>query len=89
MGPQMVGNLFTNIVTAFGIAVVYLFASAYLHSTGVHLGIMCALFVWICFLAPSSAIEVIWMGRKTKLWLFEVVTSFFVMGVMGAIIAVW
>lgn len=89
MVPQMLGNLFTNFVTAFGLAIVYLFASAYLNNSGAHFGILCGLFVWIVFLVPSTAIEVIWMGRKTKLWLFEVVCSGITMAVMGAIIATW
>ena len=91
MVPQMLGNLFTNFITATALSVVYLLAStsSRVHISGAVGGILCASLVWIVFLVPSSAIEVFWMGRKTKHWLFEVVCSFFVMAVMGAIIGAW
>jgi hypothetical protein len=57
--------------------------------SGVWGGVLCGVFVWICFLMTSSAIEVIWMGRKMGLWAYEAMCSLIVMGVMGAIIAYW
>lgn len=91
MVPQMIGNLFTNFITALALAVVYFFASTSprVHISGVWGGVLCGLLVWVGFLATSSAIEVLWMGRKTSLWLFELVCSGVVMAVMGAIIAAW
>lgn len=90
MIPQMIGNLFTNFVTALGLSVVYLFAStsSAVNVSGVWGGVLCGLFVWICFLVPSSAVEVLWMGRKVSLWVYESACSLVVMGVMGAIIAI-
>jgi GTP-binding protein len=41
------------------------------------------LIVWLGFLVTSSSIEVIWMGRKAKLWLFESACSLVVMFVDG------
>lgn len=89
MLPQLFWNLVVNIVTAYGLAVVYLFASgsAYLGDPGLMTGIVCGIIVWAGFLVTSSSIEVIWMKRKTSLWLFESFSSFLVMVAMGAIIA--
>jgi hypothetical protein len=89
MIPQMLWNLLSNFVTALILSVVYLLASTspYLSGMGVWGGIICALLVWLGFLVTSSSIEVIWMGRSVKLWLFECVSSFVVMVVMGLIIA--
>lgn len=89
MIPQMVWNLVSNIVTAYALAVVYLFASTspYLWGATVSTGIACGVLVWIGFLVTSSSIEVIWMGRKSALWLFESGCSLVVMVAMGAIIA--
>lgn len=91
MGGQMFWNLVSNFVTALALAVVYLFAStsSYFTATGIWGGILCGWLVWLGFLVTSSSIEVIWMGRKASLWLFEAFCSFIVMGVMGAIIAAW
>lgn len=91
MIPQMLWNLLSNFVTALILSIVYLLASTspYLSGTGVWGGIICAVLVWFGFLVTSSSIEVIWMGRSVKLWLFECVSSLVVMIVMGLIIAIW
>jgi hypothetical protein len=89
MIPQMLWNLVVNVVTAYVLAVVYLLASTspYLGATGIWGGVVCALWVWFGFLLTSSSIEVIWMGRKASLWLFESACSLVIMVAMGAIIA--
>jgi energy-converting hydrogenase Eha subunit B len=91
MIPQMIGNFLVNIVTAYALAVVYLFASStrYVIGTPIHIGLVSGLLVWLGFLVTSSSIEVIWMGRSKSLWLFEAVSSLCVMLAMGAIIAHW
>ncbi|EQA45356.1 PF08570 family protein [Leptospira broomii serovar Hurstbridge str. 5399] len=89
MVPQLLWNLLSNFITAYGLAVIYLFASSspFLSGVGIWRGVICALWVWFGFLVTATSIEVIWMGRKAKLWLFECACSFVVMAAMGAIIA--
>ena len=89
MIPKMLWNLLAQFVTAFVLAVIYLFASSspYIGDKGIWGGVILAIWVWLGFLVTSSSIEVIWMGRSYKLWLFEAVCSLIVMIVMGAIIA--
>lgn len=89
MVPQMLWNLLSNLVTAYVLATIYLFVSSSPLSGGVGIqtGVITALWVWIGFLVTSSSIEVIWMGRSAKLWLFESACSLVVMVAMGAIIA--
>ncbi len=89
MIPQMLWNLLSNFVTAYALAVIYLYASSspFLRGPGVCTGIIIALWIWIGFLVTSSSVEVIWMGRKAKLWLYESACSLVVMVAMGAIIA--
>ena len=88
MVPQMLWNLFTNFVTAYGLSVVYVFATASTYvSPGIRGGMGCGLLVWLTFLVTSSSIEVIWMKRKITLWLFESACSLIVMLAMGAMIA--
>ncbi len=91
MVPQMIGNLFTNFVTALGLSVMFTIvsSSSAVNISGVWGGVLCGVFVWIFFLVTSSAIEVIWMGRKTGLWLYESGWLLIAMGAMGAIVAVW
>jgi hypothetical protein len=78
-------------VTAYVLAVMILFASTsqYLGATGVTAGIIVAVWLWAGFLVTSTSIEVVWMGRKASLWLFECGCSLLVMIAMGAIIGSW
>ena len=89
MIPQLLWNFLVQFVTAFVLAVMYLLASSspYLHEKGMVGGVILAICLWLGFLVTSSSIEVIWMGRNYKLWLFEVVSSLIVMVTMGAIIS--
>ncbi|HVV15004.1 MAG TPA: DUF1761 domain-containing protein [Candidatus Paceibacterota bacterium] len=91
MVPQMSWNLAANLATAYVLAVVYLLVSSspIFGIAGIWGGVACALLVWLGFLVTSSSIEVIWMGRSAKLWLFECACSAASMAAMGAIIAAW
>ncbi|MCG6147677.1 DUF1761 domain-containing protein [Leptospira levettii] len=91
MVRPLIFNMLTNLVTAYVLAVIFLFASTspYLGGEGVWRGVFCALWIWVGFLVTTTSIEVIWMGRSIQLWLFETIASLVVMSVMGAIIAAW
>ena len=90
MVPQMLWNILANLVTAYSLAVIYLFASSSpLVAKGALGGVTCALWLWLGFIVASSSMEVIWMKKSYKLWLFESFCSLVVLSVMGAIIAAW
>jgi hypothetical protein len=91
MIPQMAWNMVSNLVTAYVLAVIILFASgsSYLGATGTWAGIIVGAWAWLGFIVTSSSMEVIWMKRKASLWLFEAACSLVVMAVMGAIIGSW
>ena len=91
MIPQMAWNLLVNLVTAFVMAMIFslVFSSSLMGPETWFRGVVMGFWLWLGFLATSSSIEVIWMGRTFKLWLFEAVCSLIVTGVMGAILAGW
>jgi hypothetical protein len=91
MIPKMLWNLLVNFITAYVLAVIYLFASSspYLGGAGTWAGVVVALWLWVGFLVTSTSIGVIWMGSSFKLWLFECACSLIVMVAMGAIIGSW
>jgi hypothetical protein len=91
MYGKMFWNLVVNIMTAFVMAMFFwlVFASPLMGSAIWYRGVILGVWFWFGFLVPSSAIEVIWMGRSWKLWLFEAVCSLINMAVMGAILAAW
>lgn len=89
MYGQMFWNFVANFITAYVLAIVYLFASnsPFTNGATIDTGLMCGFWVWLGFLVTSTSIEVIWMGKSRTLWLFEVGCSLVVMLAMGAIIA--
>lgn len=88
MAPQMVKNFLMNVVCAYVLSLFYVFASTSLiMSSSVLTGILVAFLIWIGFIFTSSSMDVIWMGKSYKLWLFELFTSLISFLAMGAIIA--
>ncbi len=91
MIPQMIKNYLVNVLFAYVLAVVYLFAttSPLMGGSGALNGMACAFWVWLGFVFTTTSIEVIWMGRSAKLWYFELAASLTSSLVMGAIIGAW
>lgn len=89
MYGKMFWNFIVNLATAYALAIIFLFASSspLLGGSDLWKGLVCGFLVWLGFLVTSTSIEVIWMGKSSKLWLFEVFSSLIVMLTMGAIIA--
>jgi hypothetical protein len=89
MLPQMVQNFIVNLIFVYTFAVVYSLASASSMLAGNRIigGIELAVLIWFGFLSTTTSIEVIWMGKSYKLWLFEVFSSLITCITMGAIIA--
>lgn len=91
MIPSLVKNLLVNILFAYVLATVYLFAitSPLMGGSGALNGMMCAFWIWLGFVFTTTSIEVIWMGRSPKLWYFELAASLTSCLAMGAIIGAW
>ena len=91
MYPQMAKNFLANVVFAYVLAIVYSLAvtSPLVGREGPISGMICGFLVWIGFVVTSSSMEVIWMGRSYKLWLFEIFASLASILAMGAIIGAW
>ena len=84
----MVWNLVANIVTAYGIALLAVLTNASLGVWGSTLHVMIvATLVWGFFTIPATSMEVIWMGKKFPLWLFDLFASLVVMLAMGITVA--
>ena len=91
MYGQMFWNFIVNIFTAFIMAMIFalVFTSPLMGALTWCRGAIMGALLSIGFIMTSSSMDVIWMGRNWKLWLFEVVCSVIVMASMGAILAVW
>jgi hypothetical protein len=91
MTGKMFWNFVVNLVTALGLAIVIdlVSTSPIMSASSTLNGIICGVLVWFAFIATSTSIEVIWMGKSFKLWFFEFFSSFVVMVAVGAIIGAW
>ena len=91
MIPQLGWNFLANLVLSFVLAGAFtlIFSSPFMGPATWYRGAITAAWLWLGFIATSTSIEVIWMGRSVKLWLFECVASLVSLSVMGAIIAAW
>lgn len=91
MYGQMIKNFIVNIIMSIALALVILFAgtSGLLSGPAVCVGLLSAFIVWIGFIATATSIDVIWMGKSAKLWLFEAGSSLITLLAMGAIIGAW
>lgn len=90
MVPQMLKNLLANIVCAYILAMfIYVTASYYNNIGNIIGGMGIAFWVWLGFIVTSTSMDVIWMGKSKKLWVFEIVASLVSFLAMGAIIAGW
>jgi hypothetical protein len=91
MVPQMIWNLVVNLVTAFVMAGTFwlVFSSPMMGAATWYRGAILGAWLWLGFLVTSTSIDVIWMGKSFKLWLFEAVCSLITMACVGAILAAW
>jgi hypothetical protein len=91
MVPQMLWNFLANLVTAtvFAGAMWVAFSSPVMGAETWYKGAISAAWLWLGLLVTSSSMEVIWMKRSYKLWLFECFASLLSLAVMGGIIAGW
>lgn len=91
MYSQMIWNLVVNIITALGIAIGTLVLSGSMFGTHLSVlnGIIVGLVVWAFFIGTSTVIDVIWMGKSFRLWIYEMFCSLVVMVTIGLIIGSW
>ena len=89
MYGKLFWNFVVNLVTAGVMAMIFalVFTSSLMGPATWFRGTMVGVWLWLGFLVTSSSIDVIWMGRSWKLWLFEAACSLVVMAAMGAILA--
>lgn len=80
-------------VVALGMAFVMshslIFASAYLHESGVFAGLQTAFWNWLGFVVPTTIGMVLWEGRPWKYWFITAGDWLVTMLVMGVILALW
>lgn len=90
MIPQMMRNFISNFVCAYVLAMfIYVTASYYDNVGNVVGGMGIAFWAWLGFVVTSTSMDVVWMGKSKKLWLFEIVSSLVSFLAMGAILAAW
>lgn len=91
MWGQMTWNYIMNIVIAIFInGAIWMVDSTLMFGDMTwYKGAVVALWLGVGFIVPSTSMDVIWMGKSWKLWLFDTVSFIVSMMVTGSILAVW
>lgn len=84
-GIQFVGSLLMSFVLAHALV----FASAYLHESGLSAGLQTGFWNWLGFIAPITVGSVLWEGKSWKLWLFNNAYYLITLCAMGVLLALW
>lgn len=89
MWGQMLANYAANAVMAAVMsgAFILIFNSSLMGAATWWRGAILGAWFWLGFVATTSSVEVIWMGRSKKLWLFDSASILVCMMAMGAILA--
>lgn len=91
MWPQMIWNFVGNIVAA-GVLKMIIWISSYSAVMGDmtwYKGAILGFWLWLGFTAVWTSMDVIWMKKSFKLWLFDSVSFMVCIMVMGSILGVW
>ena len=91
MVPQMVWNYAANVVVVWVFATMVGFIASLMPGGFLDWsrGAIFAGWIWLGFIVPISAYNVIWMKQSKKLWLFELSSHLASFLLMGAIIGAW
>ncbi|HKB88336.1 MAG TPA: DUF1761 domain-containing protein [Patescibacteria group bacterium] len=84
-GIQFIGSLFM----AFILAHALVFASSYLHESGISAGLQTGFWNWLGFIAPITLGSVLWEGKSWKLWLLNNGYYLTLLCMMGVLLALW
>lgn len=82
---QVIGAL----LMAFVLSHALVFASAYLHESGLSAGLQTGFWNWLGFIVPISLGVVLWEGKSWKLWFLNAGYYLVVLLTMGVILAYW
>ena len=91
MVGQMIWNYLVNVLTAFVLSgIIYTaFSSVLMGEQHWYKGAIIGAWMWLGFSFTNSSIEVIWMGKSWKLWLFDTLSALVTIMSMGVILAAW
>ena len=89
MGPKYLLQAAGALVMAFVLSHSLVFASTFLHETGVSAGLQSGFWNWLGFIVPVSLGTVLWDGKPWKLWFINAGYYLVALLVMGVILALW
>ena len=89
MGPYYALAFVGSLVMSFVLAHSLVFASEYLHITGVVAGLQAGFWNWLGFVAPVTLGSVLWEGKSWKIWVLNNAHYVVSLCAMGVILALW
>ena len=87
--PAYAANFVGALIMAFVLSHALVFASSYLHESGISAGLQTGFWNWLGFIAPVTLGSVLWDGKPMKLWMIN--AGYYLVGllIMGVILALW
>ena len=89
MAKSYVLMMLGSLVMSYVLAHALIFASTYLHASGVSAGLTAGFWNWLGFIAPVTMGVVLWEGKPWKLWCINSCYYLVALLIMGSILAVW
>jgi hypothetical protein len=87
MLPQMGWNILANLLAAFCLAHVLYVNTVFFNNAGtLSAGLQAGFWTWLGFNVTATSMDVIWMGKSFKLWLFGIAASLVTYLAMGAVL---
>jgi hypothetical protein len=88
--PMMAAIQFVGALIIAGVlAHALVFASTYMHVSGISAGLQVGFWNWLGFVAPVTVGMVLWEGKPWKYWMITAGNWLVTLLVMGIILALW
>lgn len=84
-GLQFIGSIVMN----YGLVHSIVFASSYLHISGINAGLQGGFWTWLTFFVPATLAGVLWEGKGVKLWVINQSYYSTLLLMSGVILSLW
>ena len=89
MGKSYALMFIGSLIMAYVLGHALIFASTYLHASGISAGLTAGFWNWLGFIAPVTLGSVLWEKKPWKLWILNNAYYLVLLSIMGVILALW
>ncbi len=78
-----------SLIMAYVLSHAIIFATFYLKTSGISVGLMVGFWNWLGFIAPVTLASVLWDGKPWKLWILNNAYHVVTLMLMGMVLTLW